>query len=402
MTDTKPSVVVLYNYVGEDVYEKLKDVDPRSLGFEPEYDIAVATVEQEYKAVARALRAAGYRARIYNIREDIRRLERVLRRKPDVVFNLVEHFRDDAELEPHVAGLMDIYGVAYTGAPPFALTLCQRKGLTKQVLLANGVPTPRFHILWEPDDLPVKHKLHFPLIVKPAREDASTGVGKHSVVRDEEALRALVNTVYEDFDPPYLVEEFIEGRELHVSVLGNDPPEVLPPIEFDFSRLPEGHPPLISYDAKWNPLQEVYHRMDTICPPKLTKRQWNLVEEVALHAFDVTGCRDYARLDIRLAPRNKVYVLEVNPNPDLTEGVSFMESAEVAGCSFQETLAFIVEEALERKIEHDEAIRPVPEIDLPPELRPPGTAAADGGAPVAPDTDARRPPDETPPREESA
>lgn len=375
MPDDSVSVVVLYNYIGEDVYERIQQVDPTRLGFEPEYDIRVATVEEEYRAVAKALRSEGFRARVYNIREDLRRLERVLRRNPpDVVFNLVEHFRDDATLEPHVAAMLELHGIPYTGAPPFALTLCQRKGLAKQVLLANGVPTPHFRLLWEPDDLPARHGLRFPLIVKPAREDASTGVDANSVVHDEAGLRRQIDSVYEDYEPPWLVEEFIDGRELHVAVIGNEPPEVLPPIEFDFSRLPEGHPHIISYDAKWNPLKEVYHRMDTVCPPRLTRRQWEKIEEVALKAFEVTGCRDYARLDIRLAPRNKVYVLEVNPNPDLTEGVSLMESAEVAGYEFSETLAMIVELALERKEEMPEEIRPVPEIDVPAELAHDGQA----------------------------
>ena len=386
MTDDQVSVVVLYNYIGEDVYEQIQRVDPAKLGFEPEYDIRVATIEEEYEAVARGLRDEGYRARVYNIREDLRRLERVLRRNPpDVVFNLVEHFHDDPALEPHVAALIEMHGIAYTGAPPFALTLCQRKGLTKQVLLANGVPTPKFRLVWQPNTLSARHGLHFPLIVKPAREDASTGVEKESVVYDEAALRARLALVHEDYEPPFLVEEFIEGRELHVAVLGNDPPEVLPPIEFDFSRLPADHPHIISYDAKWNPLKEIYHQVDTVCPPRLTIRQWELIEEVALKAFEVTGCRDYARLDIRLAPRNKVYVLEVNPNPDLTEGVSLMESAEVAGYEFSEALSVIVECALDRQVEPPGAFVPEPEIDVPPKLRTDGPPASDTAAGQPPD-----------------
>ena len=381
MPDDQVSVVVLYNYIGEDVYETIQRVDPAKLGFEPEYDIRVATVEQEYRAVARALRQEGYRARVYNIREDIRRLERVLRRnRPDVVFNLVEHFHDDPALEPSVAALLDLHRIPYTGAPPFALTLCQRKGLTKQVLLANGVPTPRFQLVWELRQLPKRHGLRFPLIVKPAREDASTGVDKESVVYDDDALRTRIGHIAEDFEPPFLVEEFIEGRELHVAVLGNDPPEVLPPIEYDFSRLPPDHPHIISYDAKWNPLKEIYHQVDTICPPRLTIRQWELIEDVALKAFEVTGCRDYARLDIRLAPRNKVYVLEVNPNPDLTEGVSLMEAAEVAGYEFSEVLSQIVECALDRTVEVPEGFTPAPEIDVPEELRPDGAIVPEEAA----------------------
>jgi D-alanine-D-alanine ligase len=349
MSEPRPHVIVLYNHTGEDVYEKLKSVDPKSLDFKPEYDIAVTTVLQEYDAVVRGLRSLGYRTRGVNIAEDLRKLERVLKRsKPDVIFNLVEHFRDDPELETHVAAMFEVYGIAYTGAPPFALSLCQKKGLTKDILIGEGIATPRFLKTFD-TEIPADHGLRYPLIVKPAREDASSGVEQASVVTELEVLKTRVAYVLREWGGPVLVEEFIRGKELHVGLLGNDPPEVLPPIEWDFSKLPEGYPPLISYAAKWNPLAEVYHKVHSVCPARISDALLARVEEIAIKAFEVTECRDYARLDIRIADDDVPYVLEVNPNPDLTEGVSFMEAAEVAGYEFEETLSAIVEYALERK-----------------------------------------------------
>lgn len=347
MTETQTSVLVLYNHVGEDEYEKLKQVDPTTLGFEPTYPIDVATTVEEYRAVVQGLRQEGFRARAANVREDLQRLERLLRRNPpDVVFNLIEFFHDSADLEAAVAGLFELYRIPYTGSPPFALSLCQKKGLAKQVMLANGVPTPKFRALAEPR-MPRRHGLHYPLIVKPAREDASAGVDKGAVVHDYGELQQRLTHAFAGFAPPILVEEFIEGRELHVSVFGNDPPQVLPAIEFDFSELPADYPAIISYEAKWEPLQEIYHRVHTICPARVSKRAWKKIEHVALNAYRVCGCRDYARLDIRLAGTHP-YVLEVNPNPDLTEGVSFMESAEHAGFTFAQALRRLVEMALAR------------------------------------------------------
>ncbi len=343
----KPSVVVLYNHHGEDWYEKLRDVDPESLGFKPEYPVHVATVEEEYKEIVRALGRTGHKARLVNVGNDLKKLERVLKRnRPDVIFNLVEYFHDDSELEVAVAAMFDLYQISYTGASPFALGLCLRKGLTKRVLQDHGVPTPRFKMLYEPK-LPKRLGLRFPVIVKPAWADASAGVDKDSVIREPELLADRAHHVYEEFGA-ILIEEFIEGRELHVAVWGNDPPEVLPPVEFDFTELPEDYPPIISYAAKWNPLEEVYHKIHTLCPAPLTKPLLRKVEKTAIAAYEATECRDYARVDIRLRG-NKPYVLEVNPNPDLTEGVSFMESAEVAGYSFDAMLAHIVEFAAERK-----------------------------------------------------
>ena len=344
----KISVAVVYNHPGDDVYEKIREIDPQTLDFEPEYDIKVATVTEEYEAIADALKKQGYKVILLNIKDDIQILIDLIKiNPPDVVFNLIEFYRDDPNVEYLIAGLFNLYGVRYTGARPFTLALCQRKGMTKQLLLANNVPTPRYRLLMEPK-LPGRHGLHYPMIVKPSREDASSGVDKGSVVYNLEQLNERIKKTFEEFRPPILVEEFIEGRELHVSVLGNDPPEVLPIIEFDFSELPEDHPNIISYDAKWNPLEESFHRVHSICPAKLTKRVEKKVKTAVLEAYKVTGCTDYARLDLRLTRDNKVFVLEVNPNPDLTEGVSFMESAEKYGFSFGETLEKIVEFALRR------------------------------------------------------
>lgn len=349
MSDNKKTTVaVIYNDSGEDFYEKIKDVDPNSLGFKPEYDINVATVAEEYEAIANALREEGYDVDLVNINEDIQILIDLLKNNPpDVAFNLIEFYRDDPALEHLVAGLYALYGVKFTGAGPFTLALCQRKGMTKQLLLANNVPTPRYKLLSEPK-MPGRHGLRYPLIIKPAREDASSGVEKGSVVYNFEQLKERVKKTFEEYDPPILVEEFIEGREFHVSVLGNDPPEVLPIIEFDFSELPSDHPKIISYDAKWNPLEESFHRVHAICPAKLTKRLEKKVKSAVLEAYKITECYDYARLDLRITEDNKVFVLEVNPNPDLTEGVSYMDSAEHYGLSFGETLAKIVECALSR------------------------------------------------------
>ena len=344
------SVIVLYNSLSDEGYGRLKDVDPATLGFTPEYDIAVATVAQEYAAIATALRVEGFRVRPVNLRDRLATLERVVKRHPpDVVFNLVESFLDDADLEPAVAAFLDLYRIPYTGASPLALAMCRRKGLLKHLLLANGIPTPRFHQLMKPK-IAQRHGLHYPLIVKPAREDGSAGIEAASVVHDRVQLLARLDQVFAEFGPPVLVEEFIAGRELHVGVLGNDPPQILPPVEYDFSELPADEPAIISYAAKWDPLQEVFHRVGSHCPADLSTRLKRRVDDVALRAYRVSGCRDYARLDIRISADNHVYVLEVNPNPDLTEGVSFMHSAEEAGHTFGQTLAMLVEMAMGRGV----------------------------------------------------
>ncbi|MBZ5495517.1 MAG: D-alanine--D-alanine ligase [Acidobacteriia bacterium] len=343
------SVAVIYNNTGVDHYEQLRDIDPSTLDFTPVYPLQVATVQEEYHAIVNALKTEGYHVTLLNIEDDLTRLQRLFAHtSPDVIFNLVEMFHSDPQLESAIAALFDLYQIPYTGSAPFALDLCQRKSITKQVLMKQGIATPGYRLLRTPK-VPRAHGLLYPLIVKPAQEDASLGVEAGSVVYDYGQLVSRVNLVFESFDPPVLIEEFIPGKELHVAILGNDRPQVLPIIEFDFSDLPEDHPAIITYDVKWNPLDQAYHKVHAICPAQLSKKVEQTVREQALQAYQATFCRDYARIDMRLTESDTPCVLEVNPNPDLTESVSFMESAERAGMSFSQTLGKIVGFALARR-----------------------------------------------------
>jgi len=348
MNPQSRSVLVLYNQVEKDEYEAMRLIDPATLDFTPSYTIHVATVQEEYDAIVNALSSEGFDASRLNLRDDIGALHRVVTQNPpDVIFNLVEFFHNDGQKEGAVADYYEMHRVRYTGASSFCLGLCRRKGMTKRLLLQHGLTTPKFLVLTEPG-IDRNHGLKYPLILKPSRQDGSAGVEASSVVYDYESLVEKLEDVFERFAMPVLVEEFIEGKELHVSILGNSPPVALPVIEYDFSQLEEDHPPLITYDIKWNPLAQPYHRVHSICPARIDEKTEALVKEHSLKAYAITGCRDYARIDLRLGNDGMPYLLEVNPNPDLTEGVSFMESAEEAGMSFSETLRRIVNDALER------------------------------------------------------
>ncbi len=349
MVVEKKTALVLFNFMEEkDEYVALRAIDPSTLDFKPEYNIHVATVQEEYDAIVNALIKEGFDACCINLKDDFSMLHHLISQNPpDVVFNLVELFHKDLNNEGSVAGFFDLFGVPYTGSPPYCLSLCRRKDLTKQVLLQSGIATPRFRNLKSPV-IESDHGLNYPLIVKPARQDGSAGVDATSVVFDHSQLLYRLERVFNEFKAPILVEEFIEGKELHISVLGNKPPQVLPIIEFNFSQLPSDHPPLITYNIKWNPLSPAYHKVHSFCPAEIDSKTEKLVKDQALRAFIATCCRDYARIDMRLGNDGVPYVLEVNPNPDLTEGVSFMESAEKAGICFSEALCKIVSYALER------------------------------------------------------
>jgi D-alanine-D-alanine ligase len=348
MSPGKKTVLVLFNQSEKDEYESLRAIDPASLDFAPSYTIHVATVQEEYDAIVGALRDEGFEASCVNLQDKISTLHRlVTQNPPDVIFNLVESFHTDLQREGAVAGFYELYRVRYTGASSFCLALCRRKGLTKSVLLQHGLATPRFLTLERPV-IKRNHGLRYPLIIKPSWQDGSAGVEACSVVHDYAHLKKQLDSVYQRFKMPILVEEFMEGKELHISVMGNDPPVALPVIEYDFSQLVDDHPPVITYDIKWNPLVLPYHRVHSLCPAQIGKKTEKLVMEHALRAYAATYCRDYARVDLRMGNDGVPYILEVNPNPDLTEGVSFMESAEKAGVSFSEALRRLVMFALKR------------------------------------------------------
>jgi D-alanine-D-alanine ligase len=346
-------VVVLYNFVGVDEYEALRQKVRKEEIVSPtgrlEDISSIATVKEEIEAIVQALKHEGFDSRAVNIKDDfVRLMEALTTPRPEVVFNLVEFFNDDALQEDRVAALYDLLRIPYTGSPPMTLSLCQRKALVKQILKAYGISTPRFKLVTE-EPIPSLRGLRYPLIVKPAWEDASSGLDEHSVVDDRPQLEQRVRLVFKEFLQPALVEEFIEGRELGVSVLGNKPPRVLPIEEMVFTGLSPDQRGIISFESKWNPLHEDFHKGELVCPAKLSRTVARRAQAIALRTYQVMGCRDYSRIDMRLDRQNRIFVLEVNPNPDLTEGVAFMASAGAAGLSFSETLRLIVEEAWQRR-----------------------------------------------------
>jgi D-alanine-D-alanine ligase len=349
---SQTSVVVLYNFVGVDEYAILRRMVREGSVVSPTGRMEdlekIATVGEEIQAIVDALRSEGYDCRAINLEDNFDRLLQVLTSpRPDVVFNLVEYFNDDSLLESRVAGLYDLLRIPYTGSPPLALALCQRKGLAKQILKANDIPTPRFRLV-SAEPIPKLSGLRYPLIIKPSWEDASAGISENSVVEDRAGLERQVRLIWESFKQPALIEEYIEGRELGVSVLGNARPRMLPVEEMDFTGVPDGRRRIISFESKWDPLHEDFLLGTLVCPAKLSRAVLRRLNTLALRTFRVMGLRDYARIDLRLDAQGRLFVLEANPNPDLTAGVAFMASAAAAGMTFSGTLRFLVEEALAR------------------------------------------------------
>ncbi len=308
--------------------------------------LAEAEVLDQVDAVQRSLEKLGVGYQLFPIKDDVEDLVTALKQyRPDVVVNLCEGFRGNSHLEMHVPAILEILGIPYTGADPLALGLCQDKGLAKDLLRAHNVPTPKYQIMEESGRL--RSDLKFPLFIKPLKEDASIGVSKRSFVRDFGELKAQVDYVNKVYGQPALVEEFIDGRELNVSVLGDKDPLVLPISEIIFD-LQDGLK-IVDYASKWLKESEEYARTRPVCPADLDDEVRRIVEEVALKAYRALRCRDYARVDIRLESRTKIpYVLEVNPNPDISPEAGFNRSLKAANITFEDFIMIILNFALKR------------------------------------------------------
>jgi D-alanine-D-alanine ligase len=348
-------LLVLWNQVEEDVYERWREEGPRALDWSPDQVAPdVGTVQEEMDALVGALREARFQVDIVNIQDDLDRMMSAIRfHRPDAIFNLVEFFRDDPIQEAYVAGLFEMMGVAYTGNRPITLATCQNKYRTKLLLEAAGLPTAEFFLATKVP-VPADHGLEFPLIVKPAFEDASGGIEPASVVQDQDALAARVAHVLGEFEMPALVEEYIEGREIHCAILGNHPPEVLPLFEMEFEEPDddaneEWKPQIISFRAKWDPHSREFYQMDAVVPPRdLDPLVEGYIREVAVGAFKAVRGRDYARVDMRVDHDGQPFILEINPNPDLVDGAAFAMCARAGGRSYAETLGAVADLAVAR------------------------------------------------------
>jgi D-alanine-D-alanine ligase len=343
-------VAIVYNETSPEVYQKKRRTS-KGLNFKPVFGLQGSDPISEYDGMAKSLIKVGYDAYTLNIMDDLHLLIKDLgKNKPDVVFNLVELFKDQPRLEMSYTGILELLNVAYTGAPPLALGTCQNKTLTKRILSSVGIRTPRYKILKNMNSS-FRLSLRYPLIVKPAWEDASVGIENESIVYNVDALKKRVEYIFNSFNQPALVEEFIIGRELNVAVFGDKNPVVLPISEIDFSQMPDNLQPIVSFQAKWDPMHEAYHKTIPLCPADLPDDIRQEAERMALQCVSAVGTRDYSRVDMRLSKEdNKLYVLEVNPNPDLQEGAGFMRSAKQAGYSYRKMLKMLVDLAYERKL----------------------------------------------------
>ena len=308
---------------------------------------ARAQVGEVAAGVAAMLGDAGHDAHLVGVDGDLAALKaRLADIDVDCAFNLCESLCGDARLESAVPLVLELLGIPFTGSPPEVLSFALRKDRVKQRLEAAGIPTPRGRVLSSADD---PCDLPFPLIVKPVREDGSVGIWRTSVVHNRDELSRAVEAVVTTFRQPCLVEEFIDGRELNVALLGHPTARVLPLSEIDFGALPVGVPQIVSYDAKWTTGSVDDLGTVPVLHPVLPNTVAARVRRAAAEAFRAVGVRDYGRVDVRLAPSGVPYVIDVNPNCDLSSGAGMARAAAAVGIDYPALVGLLVRYASRRR-----------------------------------------------------
>ncbi|MBI5643662.1 MAG: ATP-grasp domain-containing protein [Deltaproteobacteria bacterium] len=265
-----------------------------------------------------------------------------------IVFNLCEGAFGKSAFEMNIAALLELYGVKFTGSGPLTLGLSLNKGLTKDILHSREIMTPEYCIMEEPPAR-LKRNLKFPLIVKPLKEDASIGIDSGAVVNTMKALKKRVEHLISTYKQPAIVEEYIDGREFNIAVIGNGKQtRALPPSEIEFVDFPEGAPKICCYEAKWVTASPLYQKTVPSCPANVPDSLKDELQSIALRAYETMGCRDYARVDMRLGEEGNIKVLEVNPNPDVSPDAGLARAARAVGLDYPALIAGIVESAAER------------------------------------------------------
>lgn len=300
-------------------------------------DDDITQVLSSVKQVAAALRRKGHTVQRVPIRPDLSWLAPC--RRADVVFNLCEGVGAVSRAESLVAGALQLAGVPFTGARPEVMVTCLRKPMINALLDAHGLPVPRWVV---PQGNRVPGDFPLPAIVKPAMEDASVGIDQNSVVTSRRALNERVARMSEQFDE-VLVQQYVGGRELAVGFIGD---QALPISEIDFSAMPDGTWPILSFEAKWSAGSPEDLGSTPVCPARVPRAFADRLVAVAREAWQTAGGSGYGRVDFRVDEKGHPWVLEVNPNPDISDEAGLSRMAEALGWPYDDLIMRIVEVAL--------------------------------------------------------
>lgn len=299
--------------------------------------------------VYHVLKECGYKISLLGIHNKIDLLlEELESFKPDVVFNLTELFDNKLYLDKNVASLLEMLGFTYTGASPQSLFICNNKAFSKKVLSFHKIKVPRFYTFYRGRRIRFPRRLKLPFVIKPLREEASRGISQASIADNEAAFLERINFIHQHMNMDAIVEEYIDGRELYVSVLGNVRTQVLPFREMKFNEVPEDEPRIATYKAKWDDNYRERWGIESVFAEKLPNGVNKKIVDVCKRAYRALDIKSYARFDIRVTADSNVYIIEANANPCIAQHDEVAQAAKKVGISYNQLIKKIIALAIKR------------------------------------------------------
>lgn len=318
------------------------------------FDVCIKLTREEYanywntpdwkteRDVKVTLQKLGHEVIPFGIYDDIEPFLKLVRdEKPDLVFNMSEAFSGKRDFEPNLTALMQLVGVPFTGAGPMSLQLCKDKGLTKVILGYHQIQTPKFLVAKKGKALPSLKKFQFPAIIKPLQLESSEGISQVSYVENEKDAIARIKFVHERLEADAIVEEFIDGREVYVSILGNEKLSVFPPRELFFKQVPEDEPKFATYKSKWDQQYRKRWGIDSGWMGGISESTQKKLYDVCKKIYRLLHIQGFGRIDLRIK-NDEIYFIEANPNPSIARKEDYALSAHKAGVEYEELIAKIV------------------------------------------------------------
>lgn len=265
---------------------------------------------------------------------------------PDVIFNLADQFKNNRGFDQNIASLLEMQGVPFTGCGATGLVLCKHKGTSKKILGYHHIHVPNFVVIPRGQRIARLKRPKFPLLVKPVKEEASYGISQASFVTSDEQFKERVAFIHESHDSDVIAEEYIEGRELYVSVMGNAKLTVFPIRELVFREVPPNEPKIATYKAKWDEEYRKRWGLQNQFPEGLEPALVAQIEETCKRIYRLLTIEGYARIDLRLTAANEIYFIEANPNPILAADEDFAQAAGKAGLTYPQLINRIIRQAM--------------------------------------------------------
>ena len=293
--------------------------------------------------VLEALRELGHTVEHLAIFDDLDLLRQKLDAfQPDIIFNLADQFKNNRAFDQNIVSFLEMQGVPFTGCGSTGLTLCKHKGISKKILSYHRIHVPEFSVIARGKRIARPKRLKFPILVKPLKEEASLGISQASFVETDDQFKERVQFIHDKYQTDAIAEEYIEGRELYVSILGNHRLDALPIRELIFKEVPPDEPKIATYKAKWDEEYRKRWGLQNQFAEGLDPAVATNIAQVCKRIYHLLTIDGYARVDLRMTSANEVYFIEANPNPILAADEDFAQSALKAGLSYPQLLDRIV------------------------------------------------------------